>query len=145
MASDARVKIIRMSFSTSQTFELVELPDIPGIVVLVSLVTFMVESFSSATGLSIRLYHNIDDSVTLAFANVPGTLWMNISMGINSDPSQASVVYNPPIEMIGKQRLDAVSSAGTVVGHLMIHYTTRREPNRTVWNELRARTSREGG
>lgn len=138
-----RVKIVRLSFST-QSVVLVELPDIPGLVVLVSQVLWSVESFSQVTGIGIRLYHDIDVSKTLAFSEIPGALWCNISQGLSGAADvQAVVAFQPPYELIGAQRLDHISSAGTVVGQLTIHYTTRREPNRTVWNELRSRTSFE--
>ena len=137
-----QVKIVRASFST-QNVILVELPDIPGIVVLVSRVLWHVESFSAVTGVGIRLYHDVDVSKTLAFNEIPPNLWMSISVGLSGAAQSAEVVYTPPYELVGVQRFDHVSSAGTVVGHLSIHYTTRTERNRTVWNELRARTSFE--
>lgn len=138
-----RVKIVRVSFS-SQVTELVELPDIPGLVVEVHRVLWMVESFSDVTGTGVRLYHDVDVSKTLAFDSIPPNLWMNVSQGLSgAADSQAEVVYTPPYELIGVQRLDTISSVGTVIGHLTIHYTVRREANRTVWNELRSRTSFE--
>ncbi len=142
MAS-TRVKIVRASFSTQATI-LVDLPDVPGEVVQVSRVLWMVESFSAVTGTGIRLYHDVDISKTLAFASIPPNLWMNISQGLSGgSDSQAEVVFTPPYELVGKQRFDHISSAGTVVGHLTIHYTTRPERNTTTWNELRSRTSFE--
>jgi len=138
-----RVKIVRASFSAQGTL-LVDLPDIPGQVVLVSRVLWMVESFSAGTAIGIRLYHDTDTSKTLEFAAIPPNLWMNISQAlVDAADSQAEVVFTPPYELIGRQRFDFITSAGTVVGHLTIHYTTRPERNRTVWNELRARTSFE--
>lgn len=141
--TSTRVKIVRRSFSLQGTV-LVDLPEIPGVVVQVSRVLWMVESFSAVTAVGIRLYHDIDVNKTLAFAEIPPNLWMLISQGLSGgSDSQAEVVFSPSYDLVGKQRFDFVSSAGTVVGHLTIHYTTRAERNRTVWNELRARTSFE--
>ena len=141
--ADTRVKIVRLSFST-QDVVLVQLPDIPGIVVEVHQVLWNVESFTDVTGIGIRLYHDIDVSKTLAFSEIPGALWCAISQGLSGGADvQALVRFDPPYDLVGAQRLDHISSVGTVVGHLTIHYTTRREPNRTVWNELRSRTSFE--
>lgn len=138
-----RVKIVRASFSTQDVI-LVDLPDIPGKVVEVHRVLWMTESFSSTTAIGIRLYHDVDVSKTLAFAAIPPNLWMNISQGLSGgSDSQGEVVFTPPYDLIGVQRFDHISSAGTVIGHLTIHYTMRSERNRTVWNELRARTSFE--
>ena len=138
-----RVKNVRLSFST-QGVVLVDLPDIPGVVVEVRRVLWMVESFTDVTGIGVRLYHDIDVSKTLAFGETPDNLWMIIAQGLSGGAdSQAEVVYDPPYDLVGKQRCDFISSVGNVVGYLQIHYTTRREPNRTVWNELRQRTSFE--
>lgn len=138
-----RVKILRLAFST-QAVVLVELPDIPGIVVLVSRVLFMVESFSAATAIGVRLYHDTDVSKTLAFTDIPGALWFSGSQAASGGgPPHVDVEYHPPYELVGAQRCDHISSAGSVVGHLVVHYTTRREGNRTLWNELRSRTSFE--
>lgn len=110
----------------------------------VSRVIWSVESFSSATGTGIRLYHDVDVSKTLAFASIPPNLWMNISQALSGGAdSQGEVVFTPPYELVGLQRFDHISSAGTVIGHLSIHYTIRMESNRTRWNELRSRTSFE--
>ncbi len=138
-----RVKIVRLSFTTQSTV-LVELPDIPGVVVEVSRVLWMVESFSTATAVGVRLYHDIDMSRTLAFASIPPNLWASFSQGINVEgPAPIVIAFTPPYQLIGVQRLDFISSAGSVIGLLTIHYTVRKESNRTLWNELRARTSFE--
>jgi len=140
-----RVKVLRVSFSTQATV-LVELPDIPGLVVEVRQVNWYLESFSAETAVALRLYHNIDLSVTLAFARVPGDVWWSVGQAVGTGgPSPVQTVYDPPFDLIGAQRFDHVASAGTVIGHLVIHYTTRRESNRTLWNDLRARTSFERG
>jgi len=137
------VKVTRLSFST-QGVVLVHLPDIQGVVVLVRRVIFMVRSFSAVTGIGIRLYHDIDVSKTLAFGEIPGSLWFAGGQAASGGgPPHMDVAYEPPIEMVGAQRCDFISSAGTVVGDLVIHYTTRSERNRTLWNELRSRTSYE--
>jgi len=145
VGSDTRVKFERTSVSTVQTFQLIELPDIPGIVVQVRRVVVRVASISTGTGMAFRLYHNIDDSVTLAFADIPGTLWFDVDIQGTVENTWAETVYDPPYELIGKQRYDTLGSAGTASAGLMIMYTTRKERNRTLWNEIRARTSREGG
>ncbi len=145
MGSDTRVKFARTSVSVTQTFELLELPDIPGVVVQVRRVKVRLESASTGTGMGFRLYHNIDDSVTLPFSDVPGTLWFWASMQATNEHASEEQVYDPPYELIGKQRYDTIGSAGTAIVGLTIIYTTRRERNRTLWNEMRARTSREGG
>ncbi len=138
-----RVKIVRLAFSTQATV-LVQLPDIPGVVVLVNRVLWMIESVSAVAAIGVRLYHDTDVSKTLAFADIPGALWFSSSQGgLSGDPPPVDIGYEPPLELIGVQRCDHVASTGNVIGHLVIHYTTRRERNRTVWNELRARTSFE--
>ena len=126
--------MVRLSFSTQAT-ELVELPDIPGIVVEISRVLWQVRSFTAATAIGIRLYHDVDVSKTLAFGDLPPNLWCSLSQAAsNGGPAPAEVIYTPPYELIGPQRLDFISSAGTVTGEIQIHYTIRREGNRTVWN-----------
>ena len=138
-----RVKNVSLIFST-QSVVLVDLPDIPGLVVEVRRVRWMVESFSDVTSMGVRLYHDIDISKTLAFGEVPDNLWCNIAQGLSGGAdSQAEVVFEPAYDLIGPQRCDFIAAVGTVAGYLTIHYTTRKEANRTVWNELRSRTSFE--
>lgn len=139
----SRVKFARTSVSTAQTTELIELPDIPGIVVLISRVLVMLESASTGTGMGFRLYHNISLALTLPFASVPGDLWFWASLQATNEAAVASVAYDPPYELVGKQRYDTIGSAGSAIVGLTIIYDTRRERNRTAWNEIRARTSFE--
>lgn len=140
-----RAKFVRRSVGVVQSFELIELPDIPGIVVEVRRVLVNVESVSTATGMGFRLYHNISNAVTLPFSEVPSSLWFWASLQATNEMAMADVEYSPPYDLIGKQRYDTIGSAGAAITGLTILYTTRREPNRTVWNELRRRTSFEKG
>ena len=137
-----RVKIVRLDIS-AQSLELIDLPDIPGQVVEVHRVKFGVRSFTDVTGVGLRLYHDIDVSKTLAFNAAPPNLWCTLNLGLSGAGQSDEQIFTPVYDLIGSQRLDFVSSVGNVIGDLTIHYTMRRESNRTIWNELRARTSFE--
>jgi len=140
----SRTLIIPIVPTTSIATVLARLPDIPGQVVEVRRVIFNLTSFSAATAVAIVLHHNINLNVTLSTVNLTAQ-WAQMDVGAsNGGPAPMHVPFDPPYDLVGAQRVDAQLSAGTAAGILMIIYTVRREPNRTVWNELRNRTSFEG-
>ncbi len=138
-----RLKMTRASFTTQSTL-LIPLPDIPGKVVQVRRVQWGVEGNTASTVVGLRLYHNTDLSVTLAFADLPAQdLWCVLSFITLNDSLNPFMVYEPPYELVGTQRFDFLATGGTHTGVLTIAYTLRNERNRTLWNDLRSRTSHE--
>jgi len=134
---------VTASFS-SQTTQLVRLPDIPGQVVQVHLVHWAISSFSAVTGIALTLDHNVNLNITLSTnSDSKSQWWAGDQAHSGGGSAPITIPYRPPYELVGAQRFDHISSAGTVVGKLIILYTMRLERNRTVWNELRARTSFE--
>ena len=145
MASSRSLIIPVAGMTTSVITRLLRLPDIPGQVVEVRRVIFNLTSFSAATAVAIVLSHNVNLAVTLSTVDFTAQ-WAQMDVGAsNGGPAPMHVPFEPPIEMVGVQRVDSQLSAGTAEGVLMVVYTVRRERNRTVWNELRARTSFETG
>lgn len=142
--ADSRIKLTNVVFS-SQATVLFDLPDIPGRVVQVGTVIWMVNSFTAPTGIALVLHHNISLNVTLS-VNDFASAWCRIDQAAsNGGPPPGVVFFDPPYELIGRQRFDHVASAGAVIGTLSVIYTLRNEPNTTIWNELRRRTSFEKG
>ncbi len=141
-----KVKRTFVSF-TSQSTTLVELPDIPGQVVQVRAVHWFTSSFSQTASFVAILDHNISLAVTLSTTEDRESMWFpGIGfVDVDGPSEQPSLRYDPPYELIGKQRFDHLATAGAMSGMLVILYTLRRESNRTVWNELRSRTSFEKG
>lgn len=139
-----RYKSVMATFSTQATI-LVQLPDVPGEVVMVHRVLWMVSSFSDVTAIALTLDHNVNIAVTLSTdASSKSQWWAGDQGASGGTPPHVDVAYSPsPYELVGLQRFDHIASVGTVSGRLIILYTTRREPNRTKWNELRSRTSFE--
>jgi hypothetical protein len=137
-----------VTFTTQATI-LLPLPDIPGQVVQVRRVLWMASSFSVSTAVSIGLDHNVSLAVTLSTTESRGSRWCAIEDPHDDDGGSGHprlVEFGEwPYELVGLQRFDHVSSAGTVSGRLQVLYTLRREGNRTRWNDLRARTSFERG
>ncbi len=130
-------------FTTQVTF-LARLPDIPGWVVQVHLVHWAVASFGAATSIAVTLDHNINLAITLSTNSDSKSQWFGGDQGANLEGPPAIVMpYRPPYELIGTQRFDVISAVGQVSGKLIILYTLRRETNRTLWNEIRSRTSFE--
>lgn len=143
MAS-SRTLIVPVIPTTSIATTLLRLPDIPGQVVEVRRLIFNLTSFSAATAVAIAFHHNVNLNVTLSTTNFTSQ-WAQMDVGAsNGGPAPMHIPFDPPYELVGVQRADAQLSAGTAAGILMVIYTVRRESNRTVWNELRARTSFEG-
>lgn len=143
MAS-SRIKMTALIFSTQATV-LVPLPDLPNQVVQVSSVIWQLGTFTAATGVVVVMHHNVSLAVTLS-VNDFGSAWCRLEHAAsNGGPAPAVVEYNPPYELVGPQRCDHVSSAGTVIGSLLIIYTMRAEPSDVLWNALRRRTSFEKG
>lgn len=139
-----QVKLALHNGITALATNLVQLPDLPGLVVQVWFVAFMVRSVSEATAVSFTLHHNI--GTTAISVNDFGSMWTHGAGAYSgtANPGQIAIPFWPePYELIGTQRWDAQPSAGTVSAILQIHYTLRRERNRTVWNMLRSRTSFE--
>ena len=131
----------RLNFSTQATI-ILPFPDIPGQVVEIHDVYWNFRTFSSSE-IAIRLRHDVDLSLTLS-VNDPVGVWCYLDQGVTSEGyGPWRMQYDPPYELLGPQRCDHVASAGTVDGGLTVMYTTRREGNRALWNELRRRTSYE--
>jgi len=143
VAGATRTKLTALSFSTQETV-LIDLPDLPGQVLQVGRVLWMPGSFAGVTAVSIALHHNTSLAGTLALTDF-GSMWMRIDQHLNTVGYYVPYDFEPPLELVGRQRCDVVSSSGTVTGVLAILYTLRTEPNRTLWNDLRARTSFERG
>ena len=140
-----QTKIEPLSFSTQETV-ITQLPDLPGQVVEVRRLIFGVQSFTLATAVAVRLDHNVSLAITLGVNVDLATNWAAFDVAMSGGgPPLLDVVFDVPYELIGPQRIDVVSSAGTVIGALQILYTSRSEPNRVLWNALRARTSFERG
>jgi len=119
------------------------LPDIPGQVVEIRRVVFGLTSFSAATAVTVVFHHNVDLSITLSVGDFTDA-WGRITAGASGGtPSFEPMVFDPPYELVGAQRMDYQLSAGIGEGLVMVTYTVRRERNRTLWNELRSRTSFE--
>ena len=128
---------------TQTRTRLMRFPDIPGQVVEIRRVIFGLTSFTSATAVTCVFHHNIDTSITLSVGDFTDA-WGRITAGASGGtPHFAPLVFEPPYDLIGTQRMDYQLSAGTGEGLVMVMYTVRREPNRTIWNELRSRTSFE--
>jgi len=124
---------------------LVRLPDIPGLVVQVRRLVFDIVSFSSVTALIVVFHHNINLAETLSTGDTTDA-WAWMAAGLSGGgPRPLHLPFEPPFELVGTQRMDTQLSAGTGEGDLTVMYTTRREPNRTRWNAIRARTSFERG
>jgi len=140
------VKMDVLTSITSQTTKLVELLDLPGIVVRVWSVQFMLSSFSESVAVAHALRHDVNLGTTLSTADMPGQ-WAHAEQPQDSDGAGLSNIIVPfwpePYELIGTQRWDVNLSAGTISVKVAIHYTLRKEPNKTRWNLLRARTSFE--
>ena len=133
---------------TVQTTQLLRLPDLPGWVVEVHSVLAQVQSFSTSAAISMGLYHNTDLAVTLGVNAELVLQWCHLELPVDTDAAIVSPVVFPfgvPYDLVGVQRWDTVPSAGTITAVISIVYTLRREPNRTLWNEIRARTSFERG
>lgn len=135
-----------MDSVTSQTTRLLRLPDLPGHVVEVHSVIGHVQSFSANTAVSYGLYHNTDLGVTLGMNTELAGQWAHLEMPVDTDagPPATPVFHFPvPYELIGVQRWDMAMSGGTITALISIVYTLRREPNKTLWNAIRRRTSFE--
>lgn len=144
MAS-TRTLLQRVEMTTTTQVVLLPFPDVPGQVVEVRRLLWQLSSFSAATAVVVVLHHNIEVAITLSTADFTAA-WARIDQGAsNGGPAPVEVRFEPPYDLVGKQRMDFGLSSGTAVGILTVHYTTRRESNRTVWNELRSRTSFERG
>lgn len=140
-----RVKIVSLGNITQQTAFLIELPDLPTLVVQVWSVFFDITSSSAATAITHTLWHDVNLGTTLSTLDVPGQ-WMHVSQGraVDSLTNHIHVPFWPePYELIGPQRWVCGVSNGTVAPKCTIHYTMRKESNKTLWNLLRARTSFE--
>lgn len=143
----SQVAFARNEFSTTQESQLIYLPDIPGQVVEVHNVIGQVVSFSASSANLVALYHNTDLGTVLN-ANDFGAQWCRLELSTNTGAaivSPVSIYYPVPYELVGPQRMDTLASAGNVDVVVMIIYTMRAEPNRTLWNALRQRTSFERG
>jgi len=146
MATSSKTLIQAADAMDTQTrTRIVHLPDIPGQVVQVRRIVFGLESFSSATAVVVVFHHNVELAVTLSVGDTTAA-WARVEAGASGGtPVFQPVVFDPPYELVGPQRMDYQLSAGTGEGSVMVTYTLRRERNRTLWNELRSRTSFERG
>jgi len=145
MASMRTLLIATDAMDTQVRTRLMRFPDIPGQVVEIRRITFGLTSFSSATAVTCVFHHNIELSITLSVGDFTDA-WGRITAGASGGtPSFEPMVFEPPYDLVGTQRLDYQLSAGTGEGLVMALYTVRRESNKTLWNELRARTSFERG
>ncbi len=133
------------SMDTQTRTTLVRLPDIPGEVVEVRGLVFNLVSFSSATALKVVFHHNVNLAETLSTADTTDAWAWMASGASGGGPRPLKLAFEPPFELVGVQRMDTLLSAGTGEADLVVLYTTRKEPNRTLWNALRARTSFERG
>jgi len=117
------------------------LPDLPGWVVQVHRAAWRITSWTSGQSASLMLNHNVaNNNISV---NDLETAWarLNVRSDVGMGDEQ---VYTPePYELVGKQSAHFSLSGGTIDGILAIVYGMRREPNRTLWNALRARTSFE--
>lgn len=143
MPSSRTLLIAADAMDTQVRTRLMRFPDIPGQVVEVRRVTFGLTSFSSATAVTVVFHHNVNLNITLSVGDFTDA-WGRITAGASGGtPPFEPLVFDPPYDLVGVQRLDYQLSAGTAEGLVMAVYTVRRERNRTVWNELRSRTSFE--
>jgi len=127
-----------------QTVQIIALPDLVGWVVQVHSVRAAFESFTAVTATFSLLAHNIGLGFTFQTGEADNAWAQNPMIG--DGPAMASVErFHEPYELIGPQRWVVINSAGTVVIRLSISYSMRREPNRTLWNEIRRRTSYSTG
>lgn len=124
-----------------QTLQILRLPDIPGRVLLIHRVKLSFESFSAVTALMSLLAHNTGPGFTFQTSE-PENAWNQLPIIGDGASSPVEQVYDPtPYELVGAQRWVVINSAGNVIVRLAILYSWRREPNQTLWSELRARTS----
>ncbi len=131
---------------TSQTTVLLRFPDIPGQVVEIHAVIGQVQSFSASAAISMALYHNSDLGVTLGMNTEIKGQWAHLELPVDIDAAVVTPVpiwFPVPYDLVGVQRWDVVPSAGTITAFISVIYTVRSEGNRTLWNELRRRTSFE--
>jgi len=141
----SKTLLAEVSATTSIVTVLLRLPDIPGQVVEVRRLTFNLTSHSAFTGVAVAFHHNVNLNETLSVGDFTSQ-WarMNLGVGLIEGAQPMHIPFDVPYDLVGVQRWDTQLSAGTAEATLMVIYTVRREPNRTVWNELRARTSFEG-
>lgn len=93
------------------------------------------------TALASLLAHNTGPGFTFQSTD-PSTAWAQLFLIGDGHAIRGEQVYDPePYELIGKQRWVNINSAGTTTVRLAVVYSMRREPNRTLWNDLRAKTS----
>lgn len=131
---------------TQQTTVLMRLPDLPGWVVEVLSVIVGVQSFSANTAVTSALYHNTDLGVALGINTNLAGQWCHLENPLDTDAAvgaQTVFAFPVPYELIGVQRWDCAVSGGTTTVVMSILYTLRREANRTLWNDIRRRTSFE--
>lgn len=136
---------IATALDTQTRTTLLPFPDIPGKVVEVRRLIFSLDSFSATTALLVVFNHNVNLAETLSLGDATSA-WAWIAAGASGGgPEPMHIPFDPPFELIGPQRMDTQLSAGTAAARIMAIYTIRREPNRTLWNALRAETSFERG
>lgn len=141
----SRTLIAHRSASSQGTGQLLRLPDIPGLVVEVRSVIAQVQGVTVSSSVSHGLYHNTDQSVVHGI-NIVEEQWLHFEQAAVLDATPATfnrIDFDEPYDLAGPQKWEMAMSAGTVVAIMTIIYTTRKEKNRTIWNELRARTSFE--
>lgn len=140
-----RVKRTFVNATVSQQTTMIQLPDIPAVVVEVRRVIWLLSSFDATSALATILDHNVNEAVTLSTTEDRDSMWFpgHNAYDVDGFGVQANIEYSPPYDLIGKQRFDYLASGGNLSGMLVILYTLRREPNKTLWNELRGRTSFE--
>lgn len=145
----SRTVIAFRSASSQGTGQLIRLPDIPGQVVEVRSVHVQIQGVTEDTSISHGLYHNTDQSVVHGI-NIVAEQWLHFdhpavfAAGDEGSPaSPLSFYFAVPYDLVGNQKWEMAMSDGTVVAVMTIIYTMRKEANRTLWNELRARTSFE--
>lgn len=130
--------------SSQGTGQILQLPDIPGQVVEVRSVIVEEQGVNASTAISHALYHNIDQSVVHGI-NIVEEQWCHFEMPTVLDvaPGRRSWIdFAVPYDLVGPQKWE-MSVTQLTQCILTIVYTVRREPNKTIWNELRARTSYE--
>jgi len=126
-----------------QTVTILRFPDIPKEVVRVHRVMSWVSSFSASTAFANVLAHNVSDNFTLQTGDL-SNLWCRINQAITSEVPYGVFEFDPaPYELVGPQRWVSINSAGIITAVLAVVYSIRKEPNLTLWTELRARTSFE--
>ncbi len=141
----SRTLLASSSPTTSIVTVLLPLPDIPGQVVEVRRLIVSLTSHSAFTAFSNAFHHNVNLNRTLSLGDFTSQ-WAHTDLGVGliEGAPPMHVPFDVPYDLVGVQRWDSQLSSGTAEAKLMVIYTVRREPNRTVWNELRARTSFEG-